>query len=174
MKHIVLAVFVFSTVAASRAEETNVVGTTYSFTIPTDVTFKSETHMEFYTFKWGNAPRESLLQLSRLSKMLSTQEFESLEHSLKQSLAPLSMLRGRTRSPETERHNLRLGPFTGYEYLTSYPLPDGSTLLRSVLRLNDPNCTWTGRITGYAATDIARAHSIMTHAKKITNKTNGE
>lgn len=164
MKLIEIAVLILSTVTVSLADETNVTGKTYSFTIPSDVTFESKKGIEFYAFSWGTAPQLATLQLS--GTQITLKEFKSLTESM-WSTVKNTGVGGMT---EAKRIPLDLGPFKGTDIHLTLKLPDGTTIDRSTLLLHDGSRCWEGRLTAFSSNDISRAYAIMMKAKSIENK----
>ena len=168
MKNIAVVTLGLLLAVPSFADETNVTGKTYSFTIPTDVTFESKKHIEFYTFSWGTAPQLATLQLS--GTQLTFEEFKSLTESMWRTVKN-TKAGGMVKA---KRIPLNLGPFKGTDLHLTLNLPGGTTLDRSTLLLHDGSRCWEGRLTAFSTNDIAKAYMIMKRAKRIANKTDGE
>lgn len=174
MKQFTIAALAILVATSSFSEETNVVGKTYEFTIANDVIFESHEKMEFYTFKWGDAPHIALFMLSVNPAPLTPRALKPMADMMEVTFEDQITTHMDVSDIQKKRNEVDLGSFKGTQLEFVVTQPTGIAIRQYMLILHDGSHAWNGQLTANSTNDIARTHMIIKKAKKIANKTNGE
>ena len=142
-----------------------VIGKSYKFDIPKDVTFKSQNNIDLYTFNWGKS--SSIVLTTPLPKG-STQK----------SMAPFvdmtsSMMEDQFNSMKNvftkftkSTNKISFGKFTGTEVKFELTPKAGPVIYTSVIIVWDGESIWNATVTSPEVDAVKRAQTILNSMTK--------
>lgn len=173
MKAIVISTLALLFAISALSGEAKLIGNSYDFTLPDDVTFESKKNMEFYSFRWGTPPNIALFMLNKYPVPITPKALKPMSDMMEITLEDQLKEKLKATDVQKKRTELDLGPFKGTQIEFTLKTPNGLTLRQYMFILHDGEDTWSGQLTAHGKDDIAKAHMILKNAKKRISEPNG-
>lgn len=144
-------------------------GISLSFEIPEGVHFESKVEHEFYTFRWGTAPNNTLFMLHPHPAEMPFDALKPMADMMEVTLKDQLLKQGKFETVETQRHAIELGIFKGFEFESVITDASGLILTQYMFLLHDGERMWNAQISGLNS-DVQVARDILNQATRLSNK----